>query len=420
MGLHDDLYPKTTTRLRSRWQTDALSGPRMASTVDDADAAVLQKTPMFGGSLAVLGLDSGTVRTISAGKMAEARSRDTKQAELEANAKKLAGISGWDFVRIAWLKSLLVPLQKAKFFDNPVVLEELANTTNASEIAKLGESLARGINAGSSLASAIPGVGAIGGAVAGAAVGFFEWIIGAIDRTSERNKQFLLGRLLLVKMIEWCGPPPSSLVLQVGYRGGNFFQRIATLYTIAAKYYREKPEAWLAIPAYDKAGMQAFADLLTTPMRQSIGYTPLWAPGLVRTTRNTDALDVQGADLRTYSISEDHKILSWKAQSDFNLYYALDSWYPQLAKSPWAEKGYFTPGELAAFRMDADSGISHVPNTLPADTAGWVFKNVYYGRYEGREGLVTFMPDLLAYATIVINMNKDSGLLYGPTEVLTK
>ncbi len=61
-----------------------------------------------------------------------------------------------------------------------------------------------------------------------------------------------------------------------------------------------------------------------------------------------------------------------------------------------------------------------MPNPLPVDTAGWVFKNVYYGRYEGREGLVTFMPDLLAYSTIVINMNKDSGLLYGPTEVMTK
>jgi hypothetical protein len=419
MGLHEDLYPKTTTRLRSRWGAP-YAGPRIASTVDDADAALLQKTPLLGGSLAVLGLDSGSVRTLNVNAIQEAKARDAKQAELEANAKKLAGISGWDFVRIAWLKSLLVPLQKAKFFDNPAVLEELANTTNASEIAKLGDSLARGINSASSIASVIPGVGAIGGAVAGATIGFIEWIVGALERATERNKQFLLGRLLLVKMIEWCGPPPSSLVLQVGYRGGNFFQRIATLYTIAAKYYREKPEAWLAVPAYDKAGMQAFADLLTTPLRQSIGYTPLWAPGLVRTTRNTDALDVQGADLRTYSISEDRTVLSWKAQSDFFFYYALDAWYPQLAKSSWAEKGYFTPGELAAFRMDANSGVTNTPSTTANDTGAWIFKNVYYGRYDGREGLVTFMPELLAYATVAINMNKDSGLLYGPTEVLTK
>lgn len=416
MGFHEDFYPKMTTRLRSRWDAQQSAGPRIASTIGDADAVSLQKTPMFG----VLGLSSGSVPVLNVAKLQEARERDTKQAELEANAKKLAGVSGWDFVRIAWLKSLLAPLQKAKFFDSPVVLDALAETTNAGEIAKLGESLARGINTGSSLASAIPGVGAIGGAVAGAAVGVFEWIIGAIDRNTERVKQANLGRLLLVKMIEWCGPPPSSLVLQVGYRGGNLFQRIATLYTIAAKYYREKPEAWLAVPAYDKAGMQAFADLLTTPMRQSIGYTPLWAPGLVRTTRNSDALDVQGADLRTYSISEDRTVLSWKALADFNLCYALDTWYPQLARCSWAEKGHFSPGELAAFRMDANNGVSHVPNTTLEDTGGWVFKNTYYGRYEGREGLVTFMPDLLAYSTIVINMTKNSGLLYGPTETLAK
>lgn len=416
--VHNAFYPLTTGRLHSKYAGDGGKRLMLASSIDDPDAAKLRRIPLTGGNLQVTGLGPlGSTVWLDPKRVQEAKDRESKESALEEDAKKLAGVSGFDFIRIAWLKSLLAPLQKAKFFEDETVLVELGGYGNTKEGSEFLTSLSKNIKAGSALGSSIPGLGTVAGAAGGAVVGAIEWLVGAIGRADQRFKKYGYAVALMSKMIELIGPPPTSLVLQVGYRGGNVIQRLGTLYAIALDYYKSNPTAWDAVPAYDKAGMQAFADLLSTPQRQSAGYTPIWAEGLVRALKNTDAIDVKGADLRSYSFDENTNRLSIKAESDFMLYYQLDRWYPQLAKHPASEKGHFTPGELAVFRMDPDNGVTKTPNTTMNDTGGFVFKNTYYGRYDGKEGLVTFMPELAAYSFIAISFNKDSGLTFGPKAI---
>lgn len=349
------------------------------------------------------------VPIIEPAKTLEGVKRYESAKALEDSAKKRGAPSAWHLIRIAWLKSLLAPLVESKFFDQPLIIQEVGNLRGTAEGAEFLTLLAQRAGAGAALGSKIPGIGNVVGAAAGAVVATIEWIVGAISRAQEIEKAQAYSAAMLARLIPEIGPPPASLVIQLASEcsGKRPIGKLYFLYLEAMTLFEQYPVAFKNIPALTASGMQQVIETATTELQRSSGYNPLWAEGLFRALKNTDAADVDKVSLRTWSVDKENR-LSFLAASTYIVNYHMDRLWPELADLAAAKKGWLSQGELESFRMRGGFNV---------DTNGqaWVYINNTVGAYNGRDGQVlTVNPEIGAFGYLRVDLSSNSGLLFGP------